>query len=147
LIVGYAVAAGVPMLEPSDSQEAYDMMFAALEISERWQIPTLLRATTRVCHSYTVVRPRPTNGAPKAAHFERDIRKLVMIPAYARPAHRRCCVRERGLGWRYRTLVRLEPSQELCCLPQSWRRKTQSACVFHSSGSGPSADFGWRGIH
>ena len=34
----YAVAAGVPMLEPSDSQEAYDFMFAAFEISERWKI-------------------------------------------------------------------------------------------------------------
>src|SRR5512135_3529391 len=51
----YAVAAGVPMLEPSDSQEAYDFLFAALEISERWKLPVLLRATTRVCHSYSVV--------------------------------------------------------------------------------------------
>jgi indolepyruvate ferredoxin oxidoreductase alpha subunit len=42
-----------------------------------------------VCHSYTVVRPRETNGAPKAANFERDIKSRVMIPAYARAAHRR----------------------------------------------------------
>jgi len=34
----YAVAAGVPMLEPSDSQEAYDFLFAAFEISERWKL-------------------------------------------------------------------------------------------------------------
>src|SRR5512134_1703187 len=54
----YAVAAGVPMLEPSDSQEAYDFTFAAIEISERWNIPVLLRVTTRVCHSYTVVSRR-----------------------------------------------------------------------------------------
>src|SRR5512141_228078 len=54
----YAVAAGLPMLEPSDAQEAYDFIFAAVEISERWKIPVLLRATTRVCHSYTIVRPR-----------------------------------------------------------------------------------------
>src|SRR5512137_2529964 len=39
----YAVAAGVPMLEPSDSQEAYDFMLTALEISERWHIPVILR--------------------------------------------------------------------------------------------------------
>src|SRR5512147_2691267 len=37
----YAVAAGVPMLEPSDSQEAYDFFFRAIEISERWKIPVL----------------------------------------------------------------------------------------------------------
>ncbi|MGO8930918.1 MAG: thiamine pyrophosphate-dependent enzyme [Limisphaerales bacterium] len=85
----YAVAAGVPMLEPSDSQEAYDFMWAAIEISERWKIPVLYRATTRVCHSYTVVRPRENHSAPKPASFERDIRGRVMIPAYARPAHRR----------------------------------------------------------
>ena len=85
----YAVAAGVPMLEPSDSQEAYDFMLAAIEMSERWKIPVLYRVTTRVCHSYTVVQPRENQAAPKPASFERDIRGRVMIPAYARPAHRR----------------------------------------------------------
>src|ERR1035438_7841428 len=85
----YAVAAGIPMLEPSDSQEAYDFMFAAIEISERWRTPVLFRVTTRVCHSYTVVRPREKVEAVKPASFERDIRGRVMIPAYARPAHRR----------------------------------------------------------
>jgi indolepyruvate ferredoxin oxidoreductase, alpha subunit len=85
----YAVAAGVPMLEPSDSQEAYDFLLAAFEISERWRLPVILRVTTRVCHSYTMVEPRGPAGAVKPARFERDIRGRVMIPAYARPAHRR----------------------------------------------------------
>src|SRR5512140_2635428 len=85
----YAVAAGIPMLEPSDSQEAYDFTLAAIEISERWKIPVLLRVTTRVCHSYTVVQPRENQPAPKPATFARDIKGKVMIPAYARPAHRK----------------------------------------------------------
>jgi indolepyruvate ferredoxin oxidoreductase alpha subunit len=85
----YAVAAGLPMLEPSDSQEAYDFMLAAIELSERWKIPVLLRVTTRVCHSYTLVQTREDQAAPKAPHFERDIKSRVMIPAYARQAHRR----------------------------------------------------------
>jgi len=85
----YAVAAGIPMLEPSDSQEAYDFMLAAIELSERWRIPVLLRVTTRVCHSYTVVKPLPSIAPPKAASFERDIKSRVMIPAYARLAHRK----------------------------------------------------------
>src|SRR5512138_365168 len=76
----YAVAAGIPMLEPSDSQEAYDFFFAAVELSERWKIPVLFRVTTRVCHSYTVVQPREQHGAPKPASYQRDIRARVMIP-------------------------------------------------------------------
>jgi indolepyruvate ferredoxin oxidoreductase alpha subunit len=85
----YAVAAGIPMLEPSSSQEAYNFMFAAVEISERWKIPMLLRVTTRVCHSYTIVHPRKANGPAKKGNFERDIKSRVMIPAYARVAHRK----------------------------------------------------------
>ena len=86
----YAIAAGVPMLEPSDSQEAYDFTLLAIEVSERWHMPVLLRMTTRVCHSKTVVVPNParvTSPAPPA--FVRDIQGRVMIPAYAKLAHRR----------------------------------------------------------
>ena len=85
----YAVAAGIPMLEPADAQEAYDFTRLALELSERWRIPLLLRMTTRVCHSKTVVRPAGAAPPPPPARFERDIPGRVMIPAYARPAHRR----------------------------------------------------------
>lgn len=51
----YAIAAGIPMLEPGDSQEAYNFTLLAIELSERWNIPVLLRMTTRVCHSKTIV--------------------------------------------------------------------------------------------
>ena len=85
----YAVAAALPMIEPSDSQEAYDFFFAAVEMSEKWHIPVILRMTTRVCHSKTLVSRRGSNGKASAPRFERDIKGRVMIPAYARPAHRR----------------------------------------------------------
>jgi len=85
----YAVAAGVPMLEPSDSQEVYDFALQAVEISERWKIPVMLRLTTRVCHSRTIVRPRAPSPPSRGPHFEHDIRGRVMIPSNARPAHRR----------------------------------------------------------
>ena len=85
----YAVAAGVPMLEPSDSQEAYDFLRAAIEISERWMTPVMLRVTTRVCHSCSLVRPPSGRDTPKAANFERDLKARVMVPGHARPAHRR----------------------------------------------------------
>lgn len=85
----YAVAAGVPMVEPSDSQEAYDFFLQAIEISEKWQIPVLFRVTTRVCHSRSVVRPGAPVEGLKPPLFVRDVRGRVMIPAYARAAHRR----------------------------------------------------------
>lgn len=85
----YAVAAGVPLLEPSDSQEAYDFMRLAFEVSERWKIPVILRLTTRVCHSGTLVVPRAPDTELPAARFERNIPYHVMVPGHARPAHRR----------------------------------------------------------
>ena len=89
----YAIAAALPMLEPSDSQEAYDLFFRAIEISERWHLPVLFRMTTRVCHSKSIVAvgegDAPGRGPAPATHFEHDIAGRVMIPAHARPAHRR----------------------------------------------------------
>jgi indolepyruvate ferredoxin oxidoreductase alpha subunit len=85
----FAAAASVPMLEPADSQEAYDFTLSALELSGRWKLPVLLRMTTRVCHGKGVVCPRPPAVRAATPHFERDIPGHVMIPAYARPAHRR----------------------------------------------------------
>ena len=83
----FAVAAGVPMLEPSDSQEAYDFTLLAIEISERWRIPVLLRMTTRVCHSATLVQTKGQLVPAQPPTFVRDVPGRVMIPAYARPAH------------------------------------------------------------
>ena len=85
----YAVAAAVPMLEPSDSQEAYDFTGLAFEISERWQIPVILRMTTRVCHSHTRVQPHGKFSPPLKPVYARNIPERVMVPAHARPAHRR----------------------------------------------------------
>ena len=85
----FAVAAAVPMLEPADAQESYDFTLLALELSARWHLPFLLRTTTRVCHSKTVVCPRPGKREVVEPHFDRDIRGRVMIPGNARPAHRR----------------------------------------------------------
>ncbi len=85
----YARAAVAPMLEPCDSQEAYDYSLLAFELSERWKIPVILRLTTRVCHSKTLVRPRAEVAPPRAPSFHRDVPARVMIPAFAKPAHLR----------------------------------------------------------
>jgi indolepyruvate ferredoxin oxidoreductase alpha subunit len=93
----YAVAAGLPCLEPSDSQEAYDLARAAFTLSERWTLPVLLRMTTRVCHSKSIVTRAPPE-TPRPPAFVRDIPGRVMIPAYARPAHARLRQKLAGLA-------------------------------------------------
>jgi indolepyruvate ferredoxin oxidoreductase alpha subunit len=87
----YAAAAGIAMLEPSDSQEAYEFTLRAIEIAERWQKPVMLRLTTRICHSKTVLRRNgaPSIPPPRPVQFKRNFPGLVMIPGYARPAHKR----------------------------------------------------------
>ena len=52
----YAKLAKIAMIEPSDSQEAKDYMIAAMEISEKFDTPVLMRVTTRICHSKTLVK-------------------------------------------------------------------------------------------
>src|SRR6185369_7628176 len=76
-------------LEPADAQEAYDLFFTAIEISERWKLPVLFRMTTRVCHSKSLVLARAERLTAPAAHWERDVAGRVVIPSNARPAHRR----------------------------------------------------------
>ncbi len=80
----YARAAKIPMLEPSDSQEARDLVPHAFEMSEQFDTPVLLRMTTRLCHSKTVVElgssPAPR---PRATGFVRDFEKFVLLPRQA----------------------------------------------------------------
>ena len=85
----YAVAAGAPMFEPADSQEAYDYFGLAVEVSERWGTPVFLRLTTRVSHSKTIVAPHPLPQPQSQPRFEHDRPARVMVPGNARPAHRR----------------------------------------------------------
>lgn len=85
----YAVAAGVPMIEPADAQEAYLFTKRGFEISEQWKLPVLIRTTTRVSHSYAVVVSEGSIYRPPVPQFQRDIQSRVMIPANARLAHRR----------------------------------------------------------
>jgi len=83
----YARFAKVPMLEPSDSQEAYDYVAEAFALSEEFDTPVLLRTTTRISHGRgQVVRRVPV--VPEPRDYERDIAKYVMVPQYARLRNR-----------------------------------------------------------
>jgi indolepyruvate ferredoxin oxidoreductase alpha subunit len=85
----YAVAAQVPMFEPADAQEAYEFTLRAIEVAETWHVPVLLRLTTRVCHSKTLVRPEGvTVPAARTPVYVRDATR-VMMPGNARVGHRK----------------------------------------------------------
>ena len=82
----YAKFAKVPMLEPSDSQEALDMLKAAFEISEQFDTPVLLRTTTRISHSRSLVKIGEKIDLDERKYVK-DSKKYVMIPSYGRVRH------------------------------------------------------------
>ena len=81
-----ARAAHVPVLEPSDSQEAKDFMKLAFEISEKYDTPVIVRTTTRLAHSQGMVTLEEREDIPDKT-YERDIAKRVMMPAMAKGRH------------------------------------------------------------
>mgnify|MGYP005811719279 FL=1 len=82
----YAQHAKLGMVEPSDSQECKDYVKAAYEISEKFDLTMLVRMTTRVCHSKSIVElgDRDQVGVKT---YERKIDKYAMLPAVARKRH------------------------------------------------------------
>ena len=82
----HAIAAKVPMLEPSDSAEALEFTKLAFELSEEFDTPVLLKMCTRVAHSQSVVE---TSGRaePEPVPYEKQIAKYVMMPGNAIRRH------------------------------------------------------------
>ncbi len=77
--------AKIPMFEPSDSQEAYDMFKAAVLLSEEIRQPVLFRMTTRVCHSSGVVDLGDfKRSEPSGRKYEKNPAYTCPIPAFAR---------------------------------------------------------------
>ncbi|MBM3328459.1 MAG: 4Fe-4S dicluster domain-containing protein, partial [Calditrichaeota bacterium] len=79
--------AKIPMLEPSDSAEAHDMVRFAFDLSEEYQTPVMLRVTTRISHAKGIVTLSPWPDSKESTGFKRDISRFVMVPQYARPRH------------------------------------------------------------
>lgn len=79
----YAKAAKIAMLEPSDSQECIDMVKTAYEISEKLDTPFIIRMTTRVCHSKSIVELGERPDVP-AKEWSKNPAKYVCLPAIAR---------------------------------------------------------------
>lgn len=83
---GYGRFAKIPVVEPSDSQEAKDFCRTAFDISEEFDTPVMLRITTRLAHSQTLVElaaPQPA----ELKEYKKDAPKYVMLPGHARGRH------------------------------------------------------------
>lgn len=84
----YAAAARVLMLEPSNSQEAKDFMKLGLSLSEKFDTPVLLRVTTRVCHSKSLVELEDRVEKPLIPYIK-NIAKYVATPANGKVLRRK----------------------------------------------------------
>jgi len=83
---GYGIFAKLPVIEPSDSQEAKDFTALAFDISEEFDTPVMLRVTTRLSHSQTLVEEGEA-GERVLKEYKKNAPKYVMLPGYARGRH------------------------------------------------------------
>lgn len=88
----YARSAHIPMLEPSDAEEAKEFVKLAYELSERFDTPVIVRETTRVAHSHGIVELCDKEETPLRT-YKKDAGKYVMMPSNA--IKRRAAVEER----------------------------------------------------
>ncbi len=82
----YALAAKLPMLEPSDSAECLQFIKDAYELSERFDTPVMLRLTTRIAHARSLV-PCGNRADIELKAYTKNAAKYVMVPAAARTRH------------------------------------------------------------
>jgi len=84
----YARLANIPLLEASNPQEVKDLMKYAYELSEEFQLPVILRTTTRVSHMRGVVELGPLAESKHKGHFHKDPNRFVPVPVTARVMHK-----------------------------------------------------------
>ena len=80
----YAKFAMIPCLEPSNQQEAYDMMHYAFDLSESLRTPILLRVTTRMAHSRAIVETIDTPREQNFLSAPENTNHFILLPAFAR---------------------------------------------------------------
>ena len=82
----YAIASKIPMLEPSDSAEAYSFAKSAFELSEKYDTPVLLRMCTRIAHSQSIVETGEKQPAV-LKEYVKEPSKYIMMPGNAIKRH------------------------------------------------------------
>ena len=79
----YGKFAMIPILEPADQQEAYDMVHYGFNLSEKYRIPVMLRITTRLAHSRAGVA-RKTSKDQNQLKLPENLKQFILLPAIAR---------------------------------------------------------------
>ena len=99
----FAEFSKVPCFDPSDAKEAYEMIFEAFELSEKYKTPVFFRPTTRVCHSYQSIDVRDykeyTDHRP--AGFIKDSKRWVIFPRLSFANHAKIEMRNDDLGYEF----------------------------------------------
>ncbi|MDE5773467.1 MAG: indolepyruvate ferredoxin oxidoreductase subunit alpha, partial [Muribaculaceae bacterium] len=85
----YGDFALMPILEPSDQQEAYDMAKYGFELSERQSIPVMVRLVTRLSHSRAVVETDADSMPENELHYPKNLRQWVLMPAVSKERYKR----------------------------------------------------------
>ena len=85
----FAEYSKVPCFDPSDAKEAYEMIFEAFELSEKYNTPVFMRPTTRVCHSYQSidVRDYAEYEDHRPEGFVKDSKRWVIFPKLSYANH------------------------------------------------------------
>lgn len=94
----FAEFSKVPCFDPSDAKEAYEMVFEAFELSEKYKTPVFLRPTTRVCHSYQSIEVRDYKEFVdhRPLGFVKDSSRWVIFPKLSYVNHAK--IEERNLA-------------------------------------------------
>jgi len=109
----YGKFALVPILEPSNQQECYDMMAYGFDLSERLRLPVLMRIVTRLAHSRAVVEVAKTSRPQNAISSPADPTGWVLLPARARR--------------KYNELIAAQPLLQESSATSPFNRKTESS--------------------
>ena len=83
----YGKFAMIPIMEPSNQQEGYNMVYEAFDLSEKYKVPVMIRLTTRLSHSRSVVETKP----PKEMNTLRlpgDMKQFILLPSIARKQYK-----------------------------------------------------------
>ncbi len=84
----FAMFAKLPVLDPASPREAKEMVRIALELSEQYELPVMLRPTTRVCHARQNIPLAAPEKLERPAHFEKNARRWCATPQFLRELHR-----------------------------------------------------------
>jgi indolepyruvate ferredoxin oxidoreductase alpha subunit len=93
----YCQFAGIPCLDPKNPGEAKEMAAYAFELSERFNIPVMLRPTTRVSHARSDVEVADARPALRQGRFVKDPARRVALPIHARPLHTELLAKQAAL--------------------------------------------------